>query len=35
MEKNEYFKKELGYISNPKIKDSCKAMIDLDVMYIG
>ena len=29
MGKNEYFKKELGYIKNNKIKESCKIMIDL------
>ena len=29
MEKNEYFKKELEFIKNNKIKESCKIMIDL------
>ena len=29
MEKHEYLKKELGYIKNSKIRNSCKIMIDL------
>jgi len=29
MEKNEYFKKELRFIKNEKIRNSCKTMIDL------
>jgi len=29
MEKYEYFKKELGYIKNERIKNSCKTMINL------
>lgn len=29
MEKADYFKKELGYIKNPKIKNSCQTMINL------
>ncbi len=29
MEKVDYFKKELNYIKNPKIRNSCKTMIEL------